>query len=123
MGKACTSRVPLAEKRQLGGRKGFAAVIANDMVREVPEAYIATMSKAKRKGKIFVDYFRNDYTATSIADFAVRARPGAPVAVPLEWNELKKLEAANQFSIADVLARLKRKKPDSSRYALRQRLP
>lgn len=41
-----------------------------------------------RAGKTFIDYFRNDYTATAIADYAVRARPGAPVALPLDWKEL-----------------------------------
>ena len=46
------------------------------MVAAAPEAYVATMSKAKRTGRIFIDYFRNDYTATAIADYAVRARPG-----------------------------------------------
>ena len=51
--------------------------------RHVPSAYVATMTKAKRNGKIFIDFFRNDYTATAIADYAVRARPGAPVALPL----------------------------------------
>ena len=81
------------------------------------------MSKAKRKGRIFVDYFRNDYTATAIADFAVRARPGAPAAVPVEWKELDKLTAANQFSIRDVVKRLKRYKPESGRYEKRQKLP
>jgi bifunctional non-homologous end joining protein LigD len=81
------------------------------------------MTKAKRTGKIFVDYFRNDYTATAIADFAVRARPGAPVAVPLEWKELDKLQAANQFSIRDVVKRLKKYKPETGRYGKRQILP
>jgi bifunctional non-homologous end joining protein LigD len=65
------------------------------------------MSKAKRTGRIFIDYFRNDYTATSIADYAVRARPGAPVALPIDWKELKDLESARQFTMKDVLARLK----------------
>jgi bifunctional non-homologous end joining protein LigD len=83
------------------------------MVKAAPQVYIATMSKVKRKGKIFIDYFRNDYTATAIADYGVRARPGAPVAVPLEWNELEGLESASQFTMKDVLNRLKRRKPPS----------
>ena len=58
-----------------------------------------------------LETFRNDYTATAIADYAVRARPGAPVALPLSWNELDALEAGSQFTMKDVLARLKRKKP------------
>ena len=86
-------------------------------------AYVARMAKVARKGKIFVDYFRNDYTATAIADFSVRARPGAPVAVPLEWKELDKLRAANQFSVRDVLKRLKKYRPDRARYDKRQKLP
>ena len=54
--------------------KSFAASVAEEMAATTPEAYVATMSKAKRSGKIFIDYFRNDYTATAIADYAVRAR-------------------------------------------------
>lgn len=81
------------------------------------------MSKAKRTGKIFVDYFRNDYTATAIADFSVRARPGAPVALPLEWSDLDKLRSANQFTVEDVLKNLKKYKPDDSRYKKSQKLP
>jgi bifunctional non-homologous end joining protein LigD len=77
--------------------KSFAASVAEEMVAATPEAYIATMSKAKRTGKIFIDYFRNDYTATAIADYSVRARPGAPVAVPLEWSELEGLKSASQL--------------------------
>ena len=96
-GKGLHVRVPLAEKDNWTKVKAFGAAVAEEMVRDVPVAYVSTMNKAKRKGKIFVDYFRNDYTATAIADFAVRARPGAPVAVPIEWKELDKLAAANQF--------------------------
>ena len=108
-GKGLHVVVQLAGKDKWPVVKAFAAAVANEMVDAVPEAYIATMSKAKRTGKIFIDYFRNDYAATAIADYGVRARPGAPVAVPLEWNELKALKAANQFTIKDVLKRLKRK--------------
>jgi bifunctional non-homologous end joining protein LigD len=122
-GKGLHVTVPLDEKNTWAEVKAFCAAMASAMVRDVPGAYVATMSKEKRKGKIFVDYFRNDYTATAIADFAVRARPSAPVAVPLEWSELDKLQAANQFTTEDVLKRLKRKRPDPARYHNRQKLP
>jgi bifunctional non-homologous end joining protein LigD len=122
-GKGLHVRVPLAEKNNWEEVKAFCADVAETMVREVPDAYVATMSKAKRKGKIFVDYFRNDYTATAIADYSVRARAGAPVAVPLEWRELDSLRSASQFTITDVLKRLKAKPPNMERYEDRQKLP
>ena len=109
-GKGLHVTVPLAAKNEWPAVKAFAAKIAAEMVAAAPEAYVATMSKAKRSGKIFIDYFRNDYTATAIADFAVRARPGAPVALPLDWKELKSLQSASQFSMQEVLDRLSRKK-------------
>jgi len=107
-GKGLHVTVVLPEKQRWPEVKAFARSIADEMAAAAPEAYIATMSKAKRVGKIFVDYLRNDYTATAIADYCVRARPGAPVAVPLQWSELKKLKSASQFSMSDVLGRLKR---------------
>ncbi len=122
-GKGLHVSVPLAEKNSWEEVKEFCAGVAQTMVREVPDAYVATMSKVKRKGKIFVDYFRNDYTATAIADFSLRARPGAPVAAPLEWRELDRLHAANQFTIGEVLKRLKKNAPDPGRYENRQVLP
>ena len=103
--------VPLAAKNSWQEVKDFAASLAQEMVRENPGAYIATMSKAKRTGRIFLDYFRNDSTATAIADFSVRARPGIPVALPIDWKELKRLKSAAQFSISDVLARIKKTDP------------
>ena len=109
-GKELHVRVPLAGKNKWGAVKSFAGSLANEMVAGAPDAYIATMSKAKRTGKIFIDYFRNDYTATAIADYGVRARPGAPVALPIEWKELKKLQSADQFTIKDVLKRAKSKR-------------
>jgi bifunctional non-homologous end joining protein LigD len=122
-GKGLHVTVPLAEKDNWQKVKSFAAAVAEEMVQDVPKAYVSTMSKAKRRGKIFVDYFRNDYTATAIADFAVRARRGAPVAAPLEWKELGELRCANQFTIRDVLKRLKKFLPEPGRYDKRQKLP
>ena len=109
-GKGLHVTVPLAGKDKWPVVKSFAAALAEEMVAATPEAYVATMSKAKRTGRIFIDYFRNDYTATAIADYAVRARPGAPVALPLDWKELKSLKSASQFTMKDVLMRVKNKK-------------
>jgi bifunctional non-homologous end joining protein LigD len=122
-GKGLHIIVPLAEKDHWDVVKPWCESIADQMVADVPDAYVATMTKAKRKGKIFVDFFRNDYTATAVADFSVRARPNAPVAVPLEWPELKKMQAADQFSIDAVIKRVKRKPPSNERYTVRQRIP
>jgi len=121
-GKGLHVTVSLAGKDKWPAVKSFAGALAEEMVAAVPEAYIATMSKAKRAGKIFIDYFRNDYTATAIADYGVRARPGAPVALPLEWNELKNLRSADQFTMKDVLTRVKSKRAKSSKPP-RQTLP
>jgi bifunctional non-homologous end joining protein LigD len=120
-GKGLHVTVPLAVKDDWNAVKAFASALAHEMVAAAPSIYIATMAKAKRNGKIFIDFFRNDYTATAIADFSVRARPGAPVALPLSWSELDGIESASQFTMKDVLARLQRKKPPAAPPA--QRLP
>ena len=122
-GKGLHITVPLDGKTRWADAKAFCAGIAEEMVRDVPSAYVATMTKAKRTGKIFVDYFRNDYAATAVADFSVRARPGAPVALPLEWNELGQMTAANQFTVADVQRRIRHKPPNPARYEHKQKLP
>ncbi len=112
-GKGLHVTVPLAGKDKWAAVKSFAGSLANEMVAAEPDAYIATMSKAKRTGKIFIDYFRNDYTATAIANYGVRARPGAPVALPIEWKELKNLQSADQFTIKDVWKRANSKRARS----------
>ena len=122
-GKGLHVTVPLAAKDKWSVVRSFAASVAEEMVAASPEAYIDTMSKAKRSGKIFIDYFRNDYTATAIADYSVRARPGAPVAMPLEWKELRSLKAADQFTMKDVLKRLKKKEPHVSSRLKAQAIP
>jgi len=122
-GKGLHVTVPLAGKNKWPEVKSFAASVAEEMVAAAPDAYIVTMSKAMRTGKIFIDYFRNDYTATAIADYSARARPGVPVALPLEWNELKDLKSASQFTMKDVLNRLKSKRPDTASRRQGQTIP
>jgi bifunctional non-homologous end joining protein LigD len=85
--------------------------VADFLVAAAPDCYIATMSKAARKGKIFVDYLRNDRGATAIAPYSTRARPGAPVSVPISWDELSKI-TSNHFNIQNLPGRLLRLRED-----------
>jgi bifunctional non-homologous end joining protein LigD len=89
--------------------KEFARGFAEAMAREIPGAYVANMSKKRRSGKIFVDFFRNDFSATAIAPFSLRAREGAPVAWPITWTDLKKYTRASAIQLNSVDARIVQK--------------
>lgn len=84
----------------------FAKTVAYHLALKDPERYVATMSKEKRQGRVFIDWLRNERGSTAIAPFSVRARDGAPVAMPVTWNELARLKAANGFSIEMARKRL-----------------
>ena len=86
--------------------KQFAAHLAARLAEDAPDKFLATMTKAKRRGKIFIDHFRNEVAATAIAPYSPRARAGAPVAWPLTWPALKAAHAANQMSIPSARAAL-----------------
>jgi bifunctional non-homologous end joining protein LigD len=119
-GKGLHVTVPLGQKDEWPTVKAYAASVAEEMVAAAPDAYVATMSKAKRGGKIFIDYFRNDYTATAIAAYSLRARPGAPVALPLDWSELEGLKSPSQFLMKEVVDRISGKRHKAP---LKQKLP
>ncbi|MFW8594921.1 DNA ligase D [Cribrihabitans neustonicus] len=86
--------------------KLFAKTFAHGMAAREPERFTASMSKAKRKGRIFIDWLRNERGATAIAPYSLRARAGAPVAVPVTWNELKEVESPGAFTLENAAARL-----------------
>lgn len=82
--------------------KDFAQKIALRMAADSPQRYVGKMTKALRNGKIFIDYFRNSREATSVAAYSTRARAGAPVSVPLIWDQLARVKAANQFTVLNL---------------------
>ncbi|KPN16910.1 ATP-dependent DNA ligase [Xanthomonas sp. Mitacek01] len=90
--------------------KPFAHAFAQGMVELDPLKYVATATKKFRKGKIFVDYLRNGRGATSVASFSLRARAGAPVSMPLRWEDLGKVKLGNAWTLRNAPARLKRLK-------------
>ncbi|HEY1981298.1 MAG TPA: DNA ligase D, partial [Xanthobacteraceae bacterium] len=87
--------------------KTFTARIAAAMAADSPELYLAKMTKALRKGKIFIDYFRNSREATSVAPYSTRARAGAPVSVPVSWEALPRTTGGNQFTVLNLKKNLK----------------
>jgi bifunctional non-homologous end joining protein LigD len=87
--------------------KEFAQALALSIAESRPREFIATASKQRRHGKIFIDYLRNTRGATSVASYSLRARPGAPVATPLRWDELPSLKSADAFTMRNVPTRLR----------------
>jgi len=105
-GKGIHIVAPLTGRAEWPEVKAFARGVAQLLEHEQPERYVANMSKAKRKGRIFVDYLRNERGSTAIAPYSTRARKGCPVATPVSWEELETLEAANVFHIGDMADRM-----------------
>ncbi|MBV7519215.1 non-homologous end-joining DNA ligase [Ensifer sp. ENS12] len=105
-GKGVHVIVPLVARATWPEAKGFAKTFAQGFAEREPDNFVATMSKEKRKGRIFIDWLRNERGATAIAPYSTRARSGGPVATPISWDELSALEAANGFRIPDILERI-----------------
>jgi bifunctional non-homologous end joining protein LigD len=88
--------------------KEFTRRIALFLQRAEPALFLASMSKAKRKGKIFVDYLRNGETASAVAAYSPRARPDGGVSTPLAWDELGAADLRARFTVKTVPPRLRR---------------
>ncbi|MFZ5676902.1 MAG: DNA ligase D [Pseudomonadota bacterium] len=105
--------------------KDFTRKLAESMAADDPRKYLAVMTKARRKGRIFVDYLRNGRGATAVAAYSTRARTGAAVSVPLTWSELETGIRANHFSIDNLRQRLSHRRRDAwaGFFELKQKLP
>jgi len=95
------------------------------MAKDSPDRYIATMSKRARKGRVFVDYFRNGRGATAVGAYSTRALQDATISTPLDWSELSESVRANHFRIDNLRQRLAVLKQDpwAEMLTLRQTLP
>lgn len=124
-GKGLHVVVPILPDASWADAKSFARSIAEDLVAEAPDAYVATMTKAKRKGKIFIDFFRNDRGATAVSAYSTRARSGAPIATPIGWDELESGLRGDHFNVGNIFRRLTTLDADpwADIYKIRQRLP
>jgi bifunctional non-homologous end joining protein LigD len=104
-GKGIHVIAPLRRTLEWPEIKLFCRTFAEKLALDEPDRFTANIRKAKRTGRMFVDYLRNERGATAVAPFSTRAKPGAPCAVPLAWDELGTIEAANVFSLGEAAAR------------------
>ena len=104
-GKGLHVVVPIAPGPSWTEAKAFCEAFADALATQAPDRYVATASKAKRKGVIFIDWLRNGRGATSVASWSLRARAGAGVAVPLRWDELGRTRSGADYDLTRALRR------------------
>lgn len=111
-GKGLHIVVPIQRKLAWPEVKEFCRRVVEMIAREAPDQYVTNMSKAKRVGKIFLDYLRNDRGATAVVAYSTRAKPVATVSVPLDWKELDKLKSPASFTVKNLPQRLAKLRRD-----------
>jgi len=119
-GKGVHVIAPLTPRVEWPEVKAFCKGLAQRLADDQPDRYVATMSKAKRKGKLFIDYLRNERGSTAIAPWSSRSREGAPAAVPVTWDDLKSVKAANQFTLTVAAERAKEPDPWTDYFEINQ---
>jgi DNA ligase D len=105
-GKGLHVVVALARRQTWPEVRRFAEVFAVHMARRLPKLFTANMAKSSRRGRIFLDYLRNGRSATAVAAYSLRARPGVPASTPVTWEELVDIDDPADFNYATVPVRL-----------------
>lgn len=123
-GKGLHVIVPIERRNSWDDARDFTRGCAERLARQKPEAYVAEAARKKRAGKVFVDYLRNSRGNTAICPYSLRRHRGAPVATPIAWDELGRIERSDAWHIGNIHARLASLKSDPWHGAslLRQRL-
>jgi bifunctional non-homologous end joining protein LigD len=124
-GKGLHVVVPIAPGPKWPEVKTLCKLVADTLAARAPKKYTTNMSKKQRKGRIFIDYLRNDRGSTAVAAYTTRARDGATVATPITWKELAAGIKPADFNVKTVPDRLKRLKKDpwEGFFKLRQKIP
>ncbi|MBA4761107.1 DNA ligase D [Sphingomonas sp.] len=107
-GKGVHVVVPLTPQAEWPAAKSFADRFARALAQAEPDRFTANLKKADRKGRIFIDYLRNQRGSTAVMPYVARARPGAPVSAPVSWSELRDADSAQLFSVRDAALLLER---------------
>ncbi len=107
-GKGVHVIVPLTPQAEWPEAKSFAERFARALAQAEPDRFTANLKKAERKGRIFIDYLRNQRGSTAVMPYVARARPGAPVSAPLSWSELRDADSAQRFTVRDAALLLER---------------
>jgi bifunctional non-homologous end joining protein LigD len=105
-GKGLHVVTPLAPRHTWEEVRSFSKALATELVRESPDRFTTTMAKSARQGKIFVDALRNSRGATAVAPYSTRAKPQAPIATPVAWDEVGAKLAPDRYTIRNLPRRL-----------------
>jgi bifunctional non-homologous end joining protein LigD len=107
-GKGVHVIAPLTPRAEWPEVKDFAHRLAMAVAQSDPANFTAALPKAQRKGRIFVDYLRNQRGATAVMPYAVRARPGAPLAASISWKEMETIDSPAHWHVGDAAELVKR---------------
>ncbi|RII99262.1 DNA ligase D [Achromobacter sp. K91] len=105
-GKGLHVVVPIRKQYGWDAVKDFSEAMVRHLAQTLPKLFVAKSGPKNRVGKIFADYLRNGFGATTVAAWSARARPGLGVSVPVRWDELDGLKGSAQWTIANIHARL-----------------
>ncbi|MDB5649310.1 MAG: ligD, partial [Hyphomicrobiales bacterium] len=124
-GKGLHVVVPLVPSADWDSAKAFCRQLAEAMAADSPQRYVATMTKAARSGRIYVDYLRNGRGATAVAAYSTRARPECGVSTPVTFEELDVLRSGDHFTLSNLARRLEflSEDPWADFFKVKQKLP
>ena len=111
-GKGLHVVVPIAPRQDWDTVKGFSQAVVAHMAEQIPDRFVAKSGPANRVGRIFIDYLRNGFGATTAAAYSARARPGLGVSMPIDWDQLPEVKSGSQWTVRTTIDHLSFRKED-----------